>query len=411
LRYSFWLHDTYTTWLKAIEKKLPKGLSIEGDGYDGYCSLIKKLHQWVIEGNDTSFIKEFYCLEIDQLFSPIFRGVLEKDPGPFDSWDAIKESLLETRKKIKDVSSKKKVSPLFREWRRFKSRWNLDFNPLNEGNFPYLFYELEVDGKRVLNLRMGSPTEERLPFCKAKVIPEFSSFIKGKRKHLYFNFQARHTPWYSRITGINDERARCHAIEELDQKECFSVSTFSKNSEFYLQKGNSTLLQEWGHFKDNFIDELFHSGNCYFSKDLPEKRVDPLLDAIHREYLEGVALLTKEQAILCIELFYLFFSFDCLLHLQPDSVNYSCTDCIDRGISANSIVLWWLLQEEYQEDWDYLGRCLHYALFVPALLVRQREIRSSRLERFILVAPFVMKKTELGDWYRNKIKLTRVGIH
>ena len=76
-------------------------------------------------------------------------------------------------------------------------------------------------------------------------------------------------------------------------------------------------------------------------------------------------------------------------------------------MSANSLLYFWLLKKDQKADWSYLASELIPFLFSPALIVRQREIRGKRLERFIHSVPYLEVETELE---KNIAKVSK-GFH
>jgi hypothetical protein len=413
-----WFDRLYDIWFENFKKsceniELTQALNslfkTRLRGFKRYTLFLKTLRKEIKQGNDIDcMIDSFYQVDKQRFWQIPVDEVVENNKFCLQNWEEVRHALHHLRETIIQAPWKKKVFPLFREWRRFKSRWSLLFNPLTEGNFPHTLFLLSVKGKKAVNIRMGSPTQEYTPFLKGKVNPEFKAFIRRQAKlgktHLYFNFQARKTKWISRVTRLHDERERCRLVESLDGTSSVTVCSLSKDSDFYFQKKKAAHLNQWSNFKKAFIFELLHSGNCFLSPSIEKTYIESLLEEVHLAYFKNAQTMNIIERIAFIEIFYLYFTLELLTRLQPDSFNLSCTDCIDRGMSANSLLYFWLLKKDQKTDWSYLASELIPFLFSPALIVRQREIRGKRLERFIHSVPYLEVETELEKKYRQSIK-------
>ncbi len=257
------------------------------------------------------------------------------------------------------------------------------YDPLNMQNMPTLLFDLFEKGQKIAVLRIPSPTSQEF-IHKAQVAEEFKSFLRSfetSKGLLLFNLQDR--------TSIK-EHARCKAIEELQKKDefakTFSCVSMTKDSDFYHQTGP---YQELNH-ADTFIQQLLehieseNSGYFYPAKvknTLFSGFASNLAHAIHDVFFGKKNVLTRQNRVDFIELYYVFLQLKIIEIVHPDNVSFSCKDAIDIGMPA-TIELFLLLKlinirPLSAEEGDYLKVILYY----PSIGYRGRLLFPERFGR------------------------------
>ncbi|MCB1112679.1 MAG: hypothetical protein H7A37_09160 [Chlamydiales bacterium] len=262
------------------------------------------------------------------------------------------------------------------------------FDPLHQENVPTPLFHLYMNDSRMTCMRMASPTYQEF-IHRVHIVEEFLGFLRACssdhiiRKHLIFNLQDR-TSWR--------EVARCKAIEGLQNVKQFHdhlvVVTLPIDTEFYHQmapyhdENKAKVFME--HFKEHLGDE---NAGFYFPDRLkgelfPEFS-NAVMDAIHRIFFSGKNILTHSERLDFIEIFYFFLQLKIMELVRPDSLSMTCKDAIDIGM-AESMQLFAFLKlfnqvELSKSDYD----CLHFMLFAPSLLIRERLLLPERFSRMI----------------------------
>lgn len=261
------------------------------------------------------------------------------------------------------------------EGRFKKSKTTLTDDSSSEGNLPFLQFVLP-GGTSII--RMGLPIVEQ-PYLKSLVFspavnPEFITFIRTQKKHLYINLMKRE--------GL--EAPYSQVLENLNESTFFIV-TLDKNSSFYWQKGDFPSESEA--FMELFYNKMKDPKGAYF---LPrELNLLEAIEKVHLSYFDGKVDLNANERRNFIELTYLEILDRLVELIGPDSMNITCKHAIDRGPSLS--VLWqlkWGLADE---------QAVAALLLAPPLLMHNRTPHESRIERFIEAANFFYPKKKGED--------------
>lgn len=297
---------------------------------------------------------------------------------------------------------------------KFAGSANVGFDPhLKSRNKPYVLYDMELkNGKEVRVLRFGSPTiEGAYTDPTAKINPEFENYIRqlkatGK-KHLYFSLQ-NFIP-----KGFGDETARNTALLQLAGKypETFHFVCLAQDSAFYKQKapfGEETPSP--ADFSQQFVAQIFDLDKAVSGFYLPEslktapfrEESKALLDAVIKALYPNAEHLDKQQKMDAIEVFYAAFELLIMRKLEPDFMNITCKDAIDRAGKNNGLLsrLMAILHQraESQEHLQEMKVITHSGAWV----VKKQAVLHSRRTRLIS-ARDAMKAEGVADSLRAEL--------
>jgi len=284
-----------------------------------------------------------------------------------------------------------------------------EFAPLKQGYVPMPLYSLYYQDRKVLNIRMPSPTTQEA-IHKVFIDELFYGFLRACetdqifRKHLLINFQDK-TSWR--------EIGRCQALEGLSSvaklKNHVGVVTLAADTEFYHQLSLYRDDSDSKIFQRHFYEQIFDEGTGYFlpkhiKMALFPKFAEKLMEAIHNVFFAAKKKLTREERMNFIQIFYIFLILKLLELENPDSFSLTCKDGIDIGGSMNSVFYTLLRFFDVEELTPRDIDCLHYSLFMPALLHRERLMRPERFHRAVSVISTVEElRNELGAKTFSKI--------
>lgn len=259
-----------------------------------------------------------------------------------------------------------------------------EFTPILQ-NRPYKLYCVEiVKGKRVDVLKIPSPTRQHF-VSKAFVVEEFLGFLRSMEKEnlLMVNLQDR-TSWR--------EYARCHAIEEVQKRaefeSSFSTITLSEDSDFYFQTGVYEGLTQAKDFLKTFHEQLLEEGfGFYFPKKILTKDfiqfIKEALKFVHEWFFDKKEILSKREREDFIEIVYLLIVLKSLEESNSSFVSFTCKDAVDKGATKNGAFFAFVKLMNNQELNKGDEEFLTYLFYSTALLVRERMVDSSRLNRAI----------------------------
>lgn len=260
------------------------------------------------------------------------------------------------------------------------------YDPLLLQMMPSSLFDMSYDDHHLAVLRLASPTYQEY-INKAHVTEEFKGFLRALKQEkpqghlLMFNLQDR-TSW--------KEYARSAALEEIQKKGAFegslSVVTQSKDSDFYNQVGPYQDLNQTDIFIDHLLEHVASESSGYFYPEHIKK-------ALFSHFAKGLArniwelfftrrnVLSRNQRMDFIELFYLFMQLKIIDVVKPDSVAFTCKDGIDIGMSQ-TIELFLLLKlindrPLSHEEEDFVK----VMLFALPLVARGRNLFSERFTR------------------------------
>lgn len=262
------------------------------------------------------------------------------------------------------------------------------FDPLWQQNLPCKLFAIEIQNNRILNIHLPSPTVQEF-VNKANVNEEFKNYLraclKGPncKKHLMINLQNR-TSWR--------ENVRCVALEELQKLEEFDkqliVVTLPKDTEFYHQLAPYNRDNHTTVFLDHLRGHVNDLNAGFYLPENLKKTISPrfingLTQAILRIFFSNKNVLTREQRMDFIEIFYLFLKLKLIEITKPDSFSLTCKDGADIGATANASLMGFLklMNAEQLSETD-LGS-INAILHTPAMLNRERVVHPSRFNRML----------------------------
>jgi len=283
------------------------------------------------------------------------------------------------------------------------------YDPMRQGNMPMEMYSLYMADERIVNLRIPSPVHQE-NIQKAFVTDQFTAFLRSLKTNpvynrlLIFNLQDR-TSW--------KEHARCVALEDLqsqdDFKEHLAVVTFAKDTEFYLQIAPYHTENHADVFMEQFKVHLSGEGSGFsfpevIRKELFPKFVDQTMASIHRIFFSGKNVLTREQRIQFIEIFYLFMQMKILDIVKPNAFSFTCKDAIDVGGAANAQFYAFLKilngESLSESDWELLNSIIYSS----PIIVRERLMLPDRFHAMTNVIRLIERtKEELGSVEFSKV--------
>lgn len=264
--------------------------------------------------------------------------------------------------------------------------WETSFSPLMQKNWPTGLFSLYVGSKRILCMKLPTPTDQGY-IHKAHVIEEFLAFLRASKndqdikKHLMFNLQDR-TSW--------KEIARCKALETLGNnsefEKQFAIATLAFDTDFYHQLPPYDQDRQFKVFAEHFIEQLTDENTgFYFQKDLANalkpKFLKDVIDGVSRLFFHSKNTLSRNERLDFISITYLMLYLKCMEENHPDSISFTCKDCIDLGITQSALLFTFfkLMQNGMLTKEDIAA--LHHILFSHALLVRERTILQERFFR------------------------------
>lgn len=249
------------------------------------------------------------------------------------------------------------------------------FDPLSSFNIPYRIFSLFTPNKTIGVLRLPSPTIQET-ISKAEVTAEFRSFLRKDHKHLLIVLQDR-TSW--------KECARAFALENLN--ETCPVITLPTDTEFYHQLSHYFDENSWKVFSENLLDQAGDLSAGYFFNPEMESNFEGFIpntiECIHNLFFKNNQMLTREERMAFIDIFYLFITMKAISLSNPETLSFSCKDGIDTG-NMFSLFLWtfFLLLEKDAVSSEKILQMESY-LFGPALLGRERAPINAIFKRFI----------------------------
>lgn len=249
------------------------------------------------------------------------------------------------------------------------------FEPLNHINIPNEIFSFYLPNKRVAVLRIPCPTRQDSTE-NASVLAEFKAFLRTSPKHLIIVMQDR-TSW--------KECARAFALEGLAGKN--SLMTLPTDSEFYLQLTPYNEENRWDRFSNSLLDQAGDEQAGYFISDNLRDKMDlfipKAIEGIHSLFFQNKNVLTREERLCFLDIFYLFLSMKAIDISQPDSMSFICKDGLDTS-NLFSCFMWAFFQILPQEGFqEFKVDHLEALLFGPVLINRERVPLTERFQRMI----------------------------
>jgi hypothetical protein len=254
--------------------------------------------------------------------------------------------------------------PLFKVLDLLRETRALHFDPLMQGNFPTQLFELNG----VPILRLPTPTWQKY-IDEVRIAREFRAYLEGlgraSQSHLLINLQDR-ASW--------KEGPRARALEEL-QEECdaLTVVTLPRDDAFYHQmapfhddddvRSFFTLLREQLKTESSFIPDWL----------LEQLDLDTLISSLHKDHFDAKQTLSRRERLDFIELFQSHLILQIIELTEPDSVSLCCKDGVDNSMGLAGALYLASGGKEKDPLWN--------ATFLPALLIREREMQPNRFRR------------------------------
>lgn len=275
------------------------------------------------------------------------------------------------------------------------------FDPFLLGNIPYQMFELESkNGKKISVFRCANVTKDEehqgQKLLRSSTGDQFNLYLDSYRregkKHLYINLMQRHS-------AVN-ESVRTQVIENLDTeyKGTINVISLDRNSIFYLQSKQYSNLDKAVEFKEGLKKHL-RNDNCYFWSASLEREnwtyeLDTIIEKIHHTYFQSADQLSLEQRHAFIELVYCIIIDTLITKFEPDSCNFSCKVCIDRGGLTNALMYLYYLLKNQGEIKPNQFNYLQYLTFLPALLASNRQIQKVYFNRLVIFAKVFLESNQ-----------------
>ena len=206
------------------------------------------------------------------------------------------------------------------------------YDPIIHKVIPHQLFKLNLEEKISQNLAMPAPLAQEF-IHQAHILDEFKGFLHHLHKmnpeqnFLLINLQDR-ISW--------KEQARALAVEGLQgQEKNITIVSMAKDTEFYNQQAPYLEITQSESFLKEFNKQIIgESGGFYLPTSL-KKNLVPLLEGMlkdtHEIFFASKNVLTREQRLNFIEVFYNIFTLKILEVCQPNFYSFNCKDGIDRG--------------------------------------------------------------------------------
>ena len=166
-----------------------------------------------------------------------------------------------------------------------------------------------------------------------------------------------------------------------------------------------------------FKDQLADSNSGFY---FPEKIhsaltihfIDEAMEAVHRIFFNSKNVLTKEQRLDFIEIFYFFLELKLLDIVRPQIVSFTCKDAVDTAGAANAqlFVFLKLLNQTRLSESDM--ERLDLVLYASPIMVRERLMNPERFDRMLsALKTFESVKDLLGAVNFQKVIQEAFGLY
>lgn len=253
------------------------------------------------------------------------------------------------------------------------------------GNLLSYVTSVKIGKNNIVLTRFGQPLVFSAPLFWWWIAPspsqEFESFILQQKRHLYVNLMKRQ--------GIEGPLTKKLESLEKDYQGFYLVS-LDKNSSFYWQKDSPDKLEKVEAFKEKFLEHLTESNGAYYwseklDKHLWKKELKNALKEIQNRFFQNKEFLDKAERKDFIELTYIAILDKLALAIQPESMNITCRQAMDRGPSLMAL---WLYEKKALKDEE-----LAVWLLTPPLLIHNRAGQKEKIDRFLSAAKRINQKS------------------
>lgn len=263
------------------------------------------------------------------------------------------------------------------------------FDPLLQRNLPGELYSLYFDDSKITSLKIPAPVYQEY-INKASISEEFKAFLRSLKekngevvKLLIFNFQDR-TSWR--------EHVRAKVLEDLQKnpefKDQLTVVTFPKDTEFYNQETPYENDTHADHFVHNLKEQLSgESSGFYFPESISKKNIlkfaEEAIKTIHQLFFNGKNVLSKEQRLDFIEIFYFFLELKVIELIKPQFFSLASKDGVDiaSGANATLFALLTILNQEKLSESD--KELLDFLIYGSSIMIRERLMMHDKFLRII----------------------------
>ncbi len=343
-----------------------------------YLSLMDELRSLIKENPNSRFIDNFcvWLFESVNMWDSLVEMQNRLFPAELDYKEPM--SCAELFAYTEEIYAQTLDSELYNGCQKVSKETN---DQMRFGNFPYTLYKLD----KTLVIRIPSVTKE--VEGRVEIAEEFSRYLdvlrQRNKKHLYVNLI---TQKYGKPSPTKDPECR-KKIEALESKTFFAV-TLDKNSPFYFQSDEYAGRDNAEEFIDTFASKLFSKDSMYTwpsSLDFAEWQSTclELLREIHAAYFKGKETLSVDERQDFIHIAYIEIIKKLVKLFDVDTMNISCVNTVDRGISLLSeLYLDHVFQKGPMITRKEAERFTSLVLIHPIVL-RNRPAHVYRLERII----------------------------
>lgn len=254
------------------------------------------------------------------------------------------------------------------------------------GDFPSKLYRVKnTQVVRMSNVARDTAWDEDFHTKEAELNPEFRNYIHAltlqKKHHLYINL----------MDNKGQEKIKTQPIKDLETDPLTSEGIFvvclnkNKYSLFYDQIGRFYKRSGAHQFKLDFLSALQDpEGDYYWSNKLDKEswfgELKQLIDQVHQRFFAAKETLSRAERLDFIELAYASIIDALLDKLQPDFVNMTCKQGVDRGPSVYS--LYYLYEKGKSGSVGDSERAeFLYLLLAPSIIYHNRTGQKYGMER------------------------------
>lgn len=273
------------------------------------------------------------------------------------------------------------------------------FDPLKQGNFPYLLYSVVLDNTHTSVLRLPSPTCQ-FQVEESKVVPEFLGMLRyfqenaSSNRHLLINLQ-------SRISWA--EQARSKKLEELSKESEFApviaIVTLPRETDFYFQINEYKVLNGAPLFIEELLQQMTEKKRGYYFFSGQEEKFlsfgKKIAVLIHHHFFSDKSSLSRQERMQFIDLFFYFLILALIEHTKCNSLSFTCKDAVDAGaaVSAGFYAFLHILSKEGR--WSSKRKdFLLWLFYHSALVIRERAIEPICFTRTILALEILERKMD-----------------
>lgn len=262
-------------------------------------------------------------------------------------------------------------------------------DPLLYGDMPFYLYDWN-NVKKTKVLRIPNMARDYMLHVEGEI--QFDSKVNEEFYHyLKILTKKNQTQLYINLMARRDE-PKTAVIENLEMDSVVADSIIvitldrSKASDFYMQNGLFKEQNDAAQFKNDFYQQMVDpQGEYYWSTKIAgsawNQKLREILDEVHSQYFDNMPTLTCNERVEFIELTYLHITNELVAILEPDYLNISCKNTIDRGPSLYTLVRAHQMLSS-GKSLDEIYQDLVISLLVPPAALHSRNGHQFRILRF-----------------------------